>query len=88
MFRLVFISCISVFFSISVFAAPVQINNADADSIASALKGIGPSKAAAIVKYREEFGPFESLEELKNVKGIGQKIIDSNREDIKLVLNQ
>ena len=63
-------------------AAPVDINNASADNIAKALKGIGPSKAAAIVQFRIDNGPFKAIDELKYVKGVGQKIIDINRNDI------
>jgi competence protein ComEA len=65
-------------------AGPVNINNADADTLAKELKGIGASKAAAIVDYRQKHGPFRSVEELALVKGIGQKFIDQNRNDLKL----
>ena len=64
------------------FAAPVNINQASAEQISEALNGIGPSKAAAIIEYREENGPFRSVDELTGVKGIGQKIIDKNRANI------
>ena len=68
-----------------VFAAPVNINEANADKIAQSLKGIGPSKAAAIVAYRLENGPFKSVDELKYVKGIGDKTIEQNRMEILIV---
>ena len=73
-----------IVFSISctAFAAPVNINQASAEQISEALNGIGPSKAAAIIEYREENGPFQSIDELTGVKGIGQKIIDKNRVNI------
>lgn len=87
MFRSIFFACFIAIFSNFTVASPVEINSASAESIANSLKGVGPSKAAAIVKYRDQFGPFKSVDELKNVKGIGQKVIDTNREDIKLVLN-
>ena len=41
------------------------------------LPGIGPSKAAAIVAYRQAHGPFASVSELRNVRGIGGKLADS-----------
>lgn len=62
----------------------VDINSADASTIASALTGVGQSKAEAIVRYREEFGPFESVEELTEVKGIGAATLERNRPRIKL----
>jgi competence protein ComEA len=67
--------------SFNIFATPVNINKADAKEIASALKGIGPAKAEAIVKYRKKNGPFKSVDDLKNVKGIGEKIISNIAAD-------
>lgn len=69
-------------FSFGALAGPVDINTADAEAIAASIKGVGPEKAAAIVAYREQHGPFESPEELLNVKGIGQKTLESNLENI------
>jgi len=66
------------------FAGPVNINQADADTIARELQGIGPVKAKAIVDYRESNGPFESVEDLLEVKGIGPKTLERKREDIRL----
>ncbi|MEE8235965.1 MAG: helix-hairpin-helix domain-containing protein, partial [Gammaproteobacteria bacterium] len=54
-----------------VFAGPVNINSADAETIAAELDGVGVSKAQAIVAYREQNGAFASPEEVLNVKGIG-----------------
>ncbi len=71
-------------FTGSVLAAPVNINAADAQTIADALKGIGLKKAEAIVKYRTEKGPFKTIEELANVTGIGEKTIEKNKADIQL----
>ena len=63
------------------FAAdPVDINTASAQDIAVNLNGIGDSKAAAIVAYREQNGPFEHADELVNVRGIGLTTVDKNRE--------
>lgn len=69
---------------IYVFASPVNINQADAEAIADALAGIGPKKAAAIVQYREEHGRFNSLKELENVNGIGEKTILAIEKDVLL----
>lgn len=62
----------------------VNINQADADEIATVLKGVGIKRAEAIVEYREEFGRFESMEELVAVQGIGPHILDENKERIVL----
>lgn len=61
---------------------PVNINSADANALANALKGIGPAKAQAIVDYRDEHGAFQDIDELVNVKGIGLRTVDQNREFI------
>tara|TARA_R110002074_G_scaffold402348_1_gene608435 strand:- start:77127 stop:77390 length:264 start_codon:yes stop_codon:yes gene_type:complete len=70
--------------SLSAFA--VNVNTASAEEISEELKGIGIAKAGAIVRYREEKGPFKSLQDLMNVKGIGAATIDKNRENIQLDL--
>jgi competence protein ComEA len=61
-------------------AGKVNINTADAKTLAKELEGIGPSKAEAIVEYRKAHGPFKSVDALANVKGIGEAAIKSNRE--------
>ena len=71
-----------VLFSGSVFAAPVNINEADASEISAALKGIGMKKAQAIVDYREKYGSFTTAEDLALVKGIGAKTASKLKEDI------
>ena len=64
-------------------ATLVNINTADADALMS-LPGIGEVKAAAIIAYRETYGPFTSIEALLNVKGIGQSTLEGLREHITL----
>ena len=61
----------------------VNINTADADALMS-LPGIGEVKAAAIIAYRETYGPFTRIEALLNVKGIGQSTLEGLREHITL----
>jgi len=68
-------------------AGPVDINTADAMTIAEELKGVGLSKAEAIVQYREMHGDFGAPEDLLNVKGIGLQIYEVNRQNI-LVSNR
>ena len=67
--------------SFPLFAA-VNINTADADSLQNELKGIGSQKAEAIIAYREANGSFKTADELANVKGIGMKTVEKNRENI------
>ena len=62
----------------------VNINTADADAIHNALINIGPSKAAAIVAYRKQHGAFRSADQLAEVKGVGLKTIEKNRDRIVL----
>lgn len=61
-------------------AERVDINTADAATLAALIKGVGQAKAEAIVAYREKNGPFRSVEELSLVQGIGQKTVELNRE--------
>jgi competence protein ComEA len=65
-------------------ATPVNVNKADAQTIAASLDGIGMSKAAAIVAYRNAHGPFKSVDDLGKVKGVGTKTLARNREAIRL----
>jgi competence protein ComEA len=67
-----------------VSAGPVDINTADAATIAKELQGIGPNLAQAIVAYREKNGAFRNADELRKIKGIGAKVLERNRANIKL----
>lgn len=64
-------------------AGPVDINSADAKTLARELQGIGMAKAEAIVSYREKNGPFKSADELAKVKGVGKKLVDQNKANLK-----
>jgi competence protein ComEA len=67
------------------FAADkVDVNTADAATIDRVLLNIGPSKAEAIVAHRTANGPYRSLEQLAQVKGIGLKTVERNRDRIEL----
>ena len=59
----------------------ININTATASQL-TALNGIGESKAAAIVEYREQHGDFGSVDELLNVPGIGEKILEGLRDQV------
>jgi competence protein ComEA len=67
--------------------AQVDLNHADARTLAESLDGIGLVKAEAIVAYRSRHGPFRSVDDLAHVKGIGAKTIDANRNAIVIVRN-
>ena len=59
--------------------SPVNINTADIDELQS-LKGIGPSKAAAVIEYRQKYGSFVVPEEIMEVPGIGEGIYAKIRD--------
>ena len=65
-------------------AGPVNVNTADAETISAELNGVGLSRANAIVEYRKLHGPFKTVEELLNVKGIGERTLEQNRDSIVL----
>lgn len=59
----------------------VRVNSATEDELTT-LQGIGPSKAQAIIDYRDEHGPFQQVEDLLEVSGIGEKTLENIREQI------
>ena len=63
-------------------ANTIDINTADAQTLATGLTGVGDTKARAIVAYRDQNGPFKSPDDLKQVKGIGDRILELNRGNI------
>ncbi|MDO5673420.1 MAG: helix-hairpin-helix domain-containing protein [bacterium] len=75
-FTLIFL----LFFATAAFAK-VNINTATAQEL-TALPGIGPAKAEAIIQYREANGPFKAVDELNKVKGIGDKILGKIKDEI------
>jgi competence protein ComEA len=66
-----------------VIAGPVDINTADAATIARELNGVGESRAKAIVEYREKNGRFASPDDVMKVSGIGPQVLKLNRENIR-----
>ena len=65
-------------------AGPVDLNTADAATLARELQGIGTARAEAIVEYREHIGRFRSVAELLNVKGIGPQVLEQNKENLQV----
>jgi len=63
-------------------AGPVNINTADAATLANELTGVGPALAEAIVADREANGNFATPEALTRVKGIGDRIVEMNKANI------
>lgn len=61
----------------------LRINQASVEEIQT-LSGIGPSKAQALIDYREENGPFTSVEELMDVSGIGEKTLEGIQDEIRI----
>ena len=61
-------------------ADKININTATAEQIAEGVKGVGPKKAEEILKYRKANGKFNSVDDLVNVKGIGEATVNKNRD--------
>jgi len=70
-----------LFSSISLAYAAVNLNTATVEEL-DGVKGIGPSKAKAIVDYRSKNGPFKSVDDLKGVKGFGEKSVARLRGEL------
>ncbi|WP_133631030.1 MULTISPECIES: helix-hairpin-helix domain-containing protein [Gammaproteobacteria] len=56
----------------------VSINSASAEDLAHAMNGVGLKKAQAIIAYRDEYGPFKTIDDLKQVPGIGSSLVERN----------
>ncbi|WP_159866580.1 MULTISPECIES: helix-hairpin-helix domain-containing protein [unclassified Raoultella] len=59
-------------------ATKVSINSGSAQDLMEALNGVGLKKAQGIVSYREEFGPFKTIDDLKQVPGMGHALVERN----------
>ncbi|MDQ0008885.1 competence protein ComEA [Luteibacter jiangsuensis] len=69
---------------LAIASSPVNINTADAPTLAQSLDGVGLAKAQAIVAWREANGAFESADQLAEVKGIGASLVERNRDAIQV----
>ena len=70
--------------ALSAQAGPVNINTANIESLAKNIKGVGVKKAQAIVNYRKTYGPFKRIDDIVKVKGIGPKLLEKNRADLRI----
>lgn len=77
-----FIAIFVMSLSMVALAQAVNVNSDDAQTISDSMNGIGIKKAEAIVTYRKEHGKFKSLEDLQMVKGIGEKTLEKNKNEI------
>jgi competence protein ComEA len=64
--------------------ARVSINNGSAEELAQAMNGVGLKKAQAIVSYREDYGPFKTVDDLKQVPGMGSSLVERNLSHLTL----
>jgi len=64
------------------FAEAVNINTADKEALMTSIKGVGETRADAIIAYREQNGAFKSVEELAEVRGIGASIVEKNMDNL------
>jgi len=74
------------FMPFSLFAAtPLDINTATAAQLAAVMSGVGAKKAEAIIAYREANGNFSSIDQLSQVKGIGNVLLERNKDLLQVV---
>ena len=82
--RTLFFSCLLFLPALAFAGPPVDINSANSETLVEGLVGIGPQKAMAIVRHRQQHGPFQRVEDLALVNGIGEKTVERNRGNITL----
>jgi competence protein ComEA len=85
LFSRILASCLAAMLvPVVVWAGPVNINTADAKTLAKELDGVGPAKAQAIVEYRQKNGAFKTADDLLKVEGIGVNVLEQNRSNIRV----
>ena len=75
---------IALMTSLSAFSSDdmININLADQTTLEAGLEGVGPALARRIIEFREMYGPFESLDQFLEVRGVGPKIVETNQDRI------
>jgi competence protein ComEA len=69
------------------FAEAVNINTADKETLMTSIKGVGETRADAIIAYREQNGDFKSVEDLTEVRGVGPSIVEKNMDNLSVADN-
>lgn len=80
--KILLVACLLI--STLLLAEVVNINTADKESLMSAITGVGEKRAEAIIAYREQNGPFKSIEELVEVRGVSASIVEANMDNLSL----
>jgi len=62
----------------------VNLNSASVEELDKGLRGVGRGRAMAIVEYRDQHGPFTTIEEITKVRGIGRATLEINRERLRV----
>ena len=61
---------------------PVDLNAASAETLAATMEGVGLQTAQAIVAYRDQHGPFSTVDDVTAVRGIGPATLEKNRSKL------
>ena len=69
------------------FAEMVNINTADKEVLMTSIKGVGETRADAIIAYREQNGDFKSVDDLAEVRGVGPSIVEKNMGNLSVTDN-
>ncbi len=77
----IFLALLLSLFCQMAIAETININTADKETLMD-IKGVGEKRADAIIAYRKQHGPFKSVEELATVSGVGEAIVEKNRENL------
>jgi competence protein ComEA len=86
LYRLVASVVTALVLSAPAHSAPLDINTADAESLARVIDGVGEKKSLAIVRYRETHGPFGSIDDLAQIKGISSGTVERNRSQLTVIM--